>query len=150
MSQQSNMNNTNNFENIIDPLQLTSYYYLTSKDPEQQCHYVKPFTFQQLNKQKMDGGKRIRTQQAIEKIKKRIEKINNAYGGKLGICCRRDIKNPDPEILEMVRNIFKAIREVYEGGKLAYLEASFVEQDKSMGWKTVSPYHVCKILNGSY
>lgn len=129
---------------------MNSFYHLTSKDPERQCHIIKPFTVSKLNNDTLNNGK-VRTQEAIEKLKKKIININNSREGILGLCCKNPVSQQyNKTLLKTFNDIFPSVREVREGGDIIYLELSTEPiLDKSKGWQPLKPYHLCKLTSAT-
>jgi ankyrin repeat protein len=127
---------------------MNSFVYLTSKDPEKQCHYIKPFTSKKLNSEVLTNGN-VRSKEAIDKLKNRIVNINNAKQGVLDICCKNIVNQEyDKSILNELRELYPSIREIKESNKLKYIELSLTPiNEPNKGWQQLAPYHVCKLKN---
>ena len=127
---------------------MNSFFHITSKDPERQCHFIKPFTSSKLNSEILTNGK-IRTEESIIKLKKKIININNARQGVLDMCCKNPVNQKyDNNILQGFRELFPSIREIKEGGELKYLELSIEPVlEQSRGWQQLKPYHICKLTS---
>jgi hypothetical protein len=125
---------------------MNTFFHLTSEDPERKCHIIKPFTVSKLNSEILSNGK-VRTENAINNLKKKIIAITNAKKGEIGLCCKNPIgQDYNKELLASFRELFPSVREIKEGGKIKHLELSTVpilEQNK--GWQQLTPYHVCKL-----
>ena len=125
---------------------MNTFFHLTSEDPERKCHIIKPFTAGKLNTEILSNGK-VRTENAILNLKKKIVSITNAKKGDIGLCCKNPIgQDYNKELLTSFRELFPSVREIKEGGKIKYLELSteaILEQNK--GWQQLTPYHVCKL-----
>lgn len=129
---------------------MNTFFHLTSEDPESKCHIIKPFTVNKLNSEILSNGK-VRTENAINNLKKIIVAITNAKKGDISLCCKNPIgQDYNNELLASFRQLFPSIREIKEGGKIKHFEVSTVpvlEQNK--GWQQLTPYHVCKLTTSN-
>jgi hypothetical protein len=129
---------------------MNTFFHITSEDPERKCHLIKPFTSSKLNAEILSNGK-VRTENAILNLKKKIIAITNAKEGQIGLCCKNPIgQDYNKELLASFRELFPSVREIKEGGKIKYLEVStepVLEQYK--GWQQLTPYHVCKLTTAN-
>jgi hypothetical protein len=125
---------------------MNTFFHLTSEDPERKCHIIKPFTSGKLNAEILSNDK-VRTENAILNLKKKIISITNAKKGEISLCCKNPVgQEHNGELLSAFRELFPSVREIKEGGKIKHLEVStepVLEQSK--GWQQLTPYHVCKL-----
>jgi hypothetical protein len=129
---------------------MNSFFHVTSKDPEKQCHIIKPFTVSKLNSDVLKNGK-VRSQEAIEALKKKIININNSREGVLGLCCNNPVNQEyNKTLLNAFRDLFPSVREIKKGGSLTYLELSTEPVlEKNKGWQQLKPYHICKLTSAN-
>jgi hypothetical protein len=125
---------------------MNTFFHLTSKDPERKCHIIKPFTVSKLNAEVLSNGK-VRTENAILNLKKKIISITNASKGELALCCKNPVgQDYNNELLTSFRELFPSVREIRKGGKIQHLEVSTIPiLEKNKGWQQLTPYHVCKL-----
>lgn len=127
---------------------MNSFFHVTSKDPERLCHIIKPFTVSKLNGDILKNGK-VRSQEAIEALKKKILNINNSREGVLGLCCKNPVNQEyNKTLLNTFRELFPSVREIKKAGIIDYLEVSTEPiLEKNKGWQQLSPYHICKLTS---
>lgn len=127
---------------------MNSFFHVTSKDPERQCHIIKPFTVSKLNSDVLKNGK-VRSQEAIEALKKKIININNSREGALSLCCKNPVDQTyNKTLLKAFRDLFPSVREIKKGGAISYLELSTEPVlEKNKGWQQLKPYHICKLTS---
>lgn len=129
---------------------MNTFYHVTSKDPERMCHIIKPFTISKLNADVLSNGN-VRSQEAINDLKKKIININNSRQGVLDICCKNNGDQPyNDNLLQAFRTLFPSVREVNKGGVINYLELSTTPiLEKNKGWQQLKPYHICKLTTAN-
>jgi len=132
-------------------MQLDSFFKLTAEDPESQCNILPPFAPRDIEHEINPRTGRVMTKEDITAAKNAFVRIANARDATVGVCCdpSSNYQTHDRQILQDLRNKYPSIRVIERNGEIVELELSRVKKPVSKGWRQLSPYLVCRIMNAT-
>lgn len=130
---------------------LDSFFKLSAEDPESQCNILPPLAPRELEREINPRTGRVMTKDDITAAKQAFTRIANARDATVGVCCdpSSNYQTHDSQILADLRAKYPSVRVIERNGEIVELELSRVKKPVSKGWRQLSPYLVCRIMNST-
>lgn len=131
---------------------LDTFFKLTAEDPEAKCNVITPLNPHDLEREINPRTGRVITQNDKTAAKQAFQRIANARGAMVGVCCdpSSNYQKHDKQILDDLRTKYPSVRLIKNNaGEVTEIELSRVKKPVVKGWRQISPYLVCKIINAT-
>lgn len=131
---------------------LDTFFKLSAEDPEAQCNVITPLNPNDLKREINPRTGRVITEDDRTAAKRAFTRIAHARGAMVGVCCdpSSNYKEHDKKVLADLRAKYPSARLVKNNaGDIVEIELSRVTKPVVKGWRQISPYLVCRILNAT-
>lgn len=131
---------------------LDSFFKLSAEDPESKCNVITPLNPSDLDREINPRTGRVITKDDQDAAKRAFTRIAHARGAMVGVCCdpSSNYRNHDSKILDDLRKKYPSVRLIKDNaGVITEIELSRVKKPVAKGWRQISPYLVCRIMNAT-